>query len=112
MFPKGRPRHKDEEQADLKAEENEGYGKKTIHHGLAIRGQASKSRNSKLGDLDVRPELPFFLLRLDFLDAGRLAAEFAHVIKLRATHASRADYFNLIDHLGVQRENALNAMSK
>ena len=48
----------------------------------------------------------------DFFDAGRFAAKFADVIKLRAPHSSGADYFNFVDHFRMKRKDALHTVSE
>src|SRR5215471_20096552 len=53
--------------------------------------------------------LPGFL---DFLDTGRFTAQVTNVVQLRASHASGADDFDLIDDLRVKRENAFDSVSK
>src|SRR5271157_1221492 len=46
------------------------------------------------------------------LQAGSLAAQVAKIEQLGAPHLVAANFFDLIDHLGVEREDALHALAK
>jgi hypothetical protein len=115
VFPKLRPRHEYQEEPDLEAEKNKSDGQKAVHQRFGDSKAANNSGTVRQ-DRSRIIRLPNFcsLLRsgLDFLDPSRFAAEFTDVIQLGAAHASRANYFNSVDYLRVQRKYTLDSMSK
>src|SRR5580658_2248189 len=51
-------------------------------------------------------------LAVDFFQAGCLAAQSADIEQLGAPHLVAADLLNLVDNLGVEREDALDARAE
>ena len=49
---------------------------------------------------------------IHFLQAGSLAAQSADVEELGAAHLVAADLLDLVDHLGVEGEDALDALAE
>ena len=53
-----------------------------------------------------------YVLTIHVLQAGSFAAQSSQIVQLGAAHLRRAHQFDLVDHLGVQRENTLDALAE
>src|SRR5436309_3621034 len=85
--------------------------KATARRRLMHNGAHTRTRQFlELRSSGVRPRS--LLCGLDFFDAGGLAAECTHVIKLRPTDTPGTDDLNLVDDLRMKREDAFHAVSK
>ena len=125
MFPETRPWHKNQEKADLEAEQNKCNREKAIHLGREIQGRLGEFGGRTPEFLNFRipvcaprisPTANFptslFCRSFNFFDAGCFAAQFANVVQLRAPDAAFANHFDLIDDFRVQWEDALHTVSK
>jgi hypothetical protein len=114
VFPQNGPWNKNQEETNLEAKEDKGDCEKPVHKGISHK-EAQNSQNDFWSLLCLFVgKFPYPILgsAFNFLDAGGFTAKLANVIELGSADTSGADNLNLIDHGGVEWENAFHTMAE